>query len=113
MNENRYLSYKGYKGSVEYSAEDHILHGKVLGIRDLVSFEGNSVEEITADFKETIDEYLAVCEAEGIAPDKPYKGSFSVRISPELHIAAATYAKEHGISMNRVVSTAIHNLVTN
>lgn len=69
MNENRYLSYKGYKGSVEYSAEDCILHGKVLGIRDLVSYEGESVEEITADFKETIDEYLAVCEAEGIAPE--------------------------------------------
>lgn len=67
------LKYKGYEGSVEYSEEDNILHGRVLFIRDLISYEGSSLEELKSDFRGAIDDYLTGCEDMGIDPDKPVK----------------------------------------
>lgn len=65
------LSYKGYSGSVEYSAEDSVFHGKVLGIKSLLSYEGDSVASITEDFQSAVDEYLEFCAGKGIAPERP------------------------------------------
>ena len=70
---NNVLEYKGYFGSVEYSVEDHILHGKVLGIRSLISYEGNNLKELMDDFRGAIDDYFIVCEAEGMALEGPYQ----------------------------------------
>lgn len=101
------LSYKNYNGTIEYSAEDDCLFGKVTGLKSLISYEGNSVQELKEDFVNAIDEYLADCEERGVAPELPYKGTFNVRISPELHRNIAVYAIEHGKSLNSAVEDAI------
>ena len=101
------LQYKGYDGSVLYSAEDRLLHGRILGIRDMVSYEGTDVEGLEENFKAAVDEYLAFCEAEGKTPDIPFKGSFNIRISQELHQRAALFAEQNKRKLNSVVSEAL------
>nr|MBS0036628.1 type II toxin-antitoxin system HicB family antitoxin [Saprospiraceae bacterium] len=102
-----HLEYKGYTGTIEYSKEDKLLYGKVVGIRGLLSYEGTTGTELEADFKEVIDEYLADCKVAGIKPEKPFKGSFNVRIPSELHRDAALKAMELNTSLNRFVSESI------
>jgi predicted HicB family RNase H-like nuclease len=103
----KHLEYKGYTGSIEYSKEDDLLYGKVLGIRGLISYEGTTGKELEQDFKEVIDEYLADCKEQGIAVEKPFKGSFNVRISKELHQKAALLAMEEEMSLNNFVAESI------
>lgn len=105
------LSYKNYNGTVEYSKEDSCLFGKVIGIKSLISYEGNSVQELEQDFKNAIDGYLEDCIERNIQPEQSYKGTFNVRISPELHRNIAVYAIEHGKSLNAAVEEAIGNMV--
>jgi predicted HicB family RNase H-like nuclease len=105
------LSYKNYNGTVEYSKEDGCLFGKVVGIKSLLSYEGKSIQELEQDFQTVIDEYIADCEERGVQPEQPYKGSFNVRISPELHRTIAIYAMEHGKTLNAVVEEAIGKIV--
>ncbi|MCM1048057.1 MAG: type II toxin-antitoxin system HicB family antitoxin [Clostridiales bacterium] len=105
------LSYKNYNGTVEYSKEDNCLFGKVIGIKSLLSYEGSSVNELEQDFQNVIDEYLQYCKERGVEPEQSYKGTFNVRISPELHRNIAIYAIEHGKSLNAVVEEAIGNMV--
>jgi predicted HicB family RNase H-like nuclease len=101
------LQYKGYDGSVLYSAEDKLLHGRILGIRDMVSFGGAGVKSLERNFKAAVDEYLAFCKAEGKKPNKPFKGSLKIRISRGLHQRAAQYAEEHEMKLNAVVQQAL------
>ncbi len=105
------LSYKNYNGTVEYSKEDKCLFGKVIGIKSLLSYEGDSVQELEEDFQDVIDRYLEDCKERNIEPEQPYKGTFNVRISPELHRNIAVYAIEHGKSLNAVVEEVIVNMV--
>jgi len=105
------LSYKNYNGTVEYSKEDNCLFGKVIGMRSLLSYEGDSVRELEQDFQQVIDDYLADCKERDVEPEQPYKGTFNVRISPELHRNIAVYAIEHGKSLNAAVEEAIGNMV--
>ena len=101
------LSYKNYTGTVEFSREDHCLFGKVIGLKSLLSYEGNSIQELEEDFQNVIDEYLQDCEERNIAPEQPYKGSFNVRINPELHRSIAIYAFENGKTLNATVEEAL------
>lgn len=105
------LSYKNYNGTVEYSREDNCLFGKVVGIKSLLSYEGESVQELEQDFRNVIDEYLSDCKNRDVEPEQPYKGTFNIRISPELHRNIAIYAMEHGKSLNAAVEEAIGNMV--
>lgn len=105
------LQYKGYTGSVEFSEEDECLFGKVLGVRALISYEGMSVQELKKDFMDSIDDYLAMCEQEGMPPEKSYKGSFNVRVSPDIHRDAAICAAESGLSLNSFVAQALSNAI--
>ena len=105
------LSYKNYNGTVEYSSADGCLFGKVIGIKSLLSYEGASVQELEHDFHTVIDEYLDDCKERSVQPEQPYKGTFNVRISPELHRNIAIYAIEHGKSLNAAVEEAIGNMV--
>jgi predicted HicB family RNase H-like nuclease len=109
----KYLEYNGYTGSIEYSSEDDLLFGKVLGIKGLISFEGKTGKDLETDFKEAIDEYLAGCKDEGRVPEKPFKGSFNVRISPELHQKAALMAIEEKTSLNNLVAESLRMRVLN
>jgi predicted HicB family RNase H-like nuclease len=106
------LDYKGYSGTVEYSDADKILHGKVLGIRSLLSYEGDSVDSLRSDFEDVIDDYIETCAADGTEPEKPYKGSFNVRVTPEIHRSLAVYALTHGQTLNSTVEEAIKRLIT-
>lgn len=105
------LFYKNYNGTVEYSREDSCLFGKVIGIKSLLSYEGESVRELEQDFQNVIDEYLLDCEERNVKPEQPYKGTFNIRISPELHRNIAIYAIEHGKSLNAAVEEAIGNMI--
>ena len=103
-----YLKYKGYTGSVDYSEEDKCLHGKVLGMmRDGITYEGETVEELTKDFEGAIDDYLRMCEQKGITPRKPYSGVLNVRLSPEIHGGAAMAASKEGITINAFIRNAV------
>lgn len=106
------LSYKKYNGTVEYSKEEECLFGKVVGIKSLLSYEGNSIQELEQDFKNVIDEYLNDCEERNVQPEQPYKGTFNVRIRPELHRSIALYAIEHGKSLNAAVEEAIEKVIS-
>ena len=109
---NNTIEYKGYIGSVEFSAEDSIFHGKVQGIRALISYEGTNAQELVNDFHNAIDDYLELCSEENIEPEKAYKGSFNVRISPELHKKAVVYAYSQQTSLNRVMEDALYNYIS-
>ena len=108
---NSLLFYKNYNGTVEYSREDNCLFGKVVGIKSLLSYEGDSIHELEADFRSVIDEYLEDCVERNVTPETPFKGTFNIRISPELHRNIAIYAMEHGKTLNAVVEEAIGNMV--
>jgi predicted HicB family RNase H-like nuclease len=101
------LEYKGYNGSVLYSAADRILYGRVVGTRDAITYEGSDVTGLERNFKKAVDEYLRFCKAEGKAPDTPFKGSFNVRLGHELHKRAALYAETHQQKLNAVVHDAL------
>jgi len=105
------MEYKGYVGNVEFSEEDEVFFGKVIGIRSLVSYEGATAKELIKDFHDAVDEYLALCEAEGKEPEKAYKGSFNIRISPELHKQAVRCAESNQMSLNSFVEKALKHLV--
>lgn len=108
---NDLLSYKHYNGTVEYSKEDACLFGKVVGVKSLLSYEGNSIQELERAFQTVIEDYLADCQERNVQPEQPYIGSFHVRISPELHRNIAVYAIEHGKSLDAAVEEAIGNMV--
>jgi predicted HicB family RNase H-like nuclease len=105
------LQYKGYDGSVEYSAKDRVLHGSLLGIRDAIVYEGVDVDSLESNFRAAVDEYLAFCAAEDKAPDQPFKGSFNVRVGSELHKRAALFAEAHNQKLNSVVSKALEEFL--
>ena len=101
------MEYKGYYGTVEYSLEDQVLHGKVVGINGLLSYEGETIKDLEDDFHGVVDEYLADCKSEGLKPQKSYKGVFNVRVTPDLHRDLALTAEEKGETLNKVVSDAL------
>ncbi len=101
------IEYKGYVGSIEFSLEDELFYGKVQGIRSLISYEGTNASELIEDFHKAVDDYLELCKEEGKEPEKAYKGSFNVRLSPELHKKIAIYAMEHGISLNSFIEQSV------
>jgi predicted HicB family RNase H-like nuclease len=105
------LKYKGYIGSVAYSEPDKVFFGKLEGIDDLVNYEGESVQEITAAFQEAVEDYLIFCEEHNVKPEKSYTGTFNVRIPPATHRDIANLAAEAGISINAFVKKALGDAV--
>ena len=105
---NNIIEYKGYVGSVEFSESDGLFYGKVQGIRSLISYEGTNASELIADFHGAIDDYLALCEEEGTAPEIAYKGSLNVRFKKsDTHRRAAIYAITHQQSLNSFIEEAV------
>ena len=101
------LEYKGYTGSVEFSREDRLFFGKILFIDSLLMFHGQTVDELEAAFQETVDRYLAHCETTGKSPNKPYSGTFNVRIGSDRHKALAEVAYRSRVSINEIICKAI------
>jgi predicted HicB family RNase H-like nuclease len=99
------LEYKGYVGTVE--ADEGTFVGRVVGLRDVITFEGRSFEEVERAFRESVDDYLAFCAERGEPPDRPYSGKIPLRIGPELHRKAAARARAEGLSLNQWIARRI------
>jgi len=97
------LKYKGYTGHVEFDDETDIFHGEILDTRDVVTFQGKTVEELRRAFRESIDDYLEFCIERNEKPEKPFSGKFVVRLPPSLHQRAYVKAMEEGKSLNQLV----------
>ena len=95
------MTYKGYTGTVEYNEEDNCLFGRIAGIRDIISYEGESVTEMRQAFEGAVDDYLARCALTGKEPNKPYSGKFVLRVDPAVHARIAAKALMHGKSLNQ------------
>ena len=108
---NNTFEYRGYIGTIEFSEEDALFFGKVMGIRSLISYEVKNANELISDFHSAVDDYLAVCEAEGREPEKAYKGCFNIRISPELHKQLVVCATSRQMSLNSFVENALRKSV--
>lgn len=108
---NSVLEYKGYHTAIEFDNDDFVLKGKIEGIKDLVYFESKDADSIEKEFHDAVDDYLEFCKEVGKTPEKEYKGTFNVRISPELHKKLAFKAIKNGESLNSCVEKAIENYV--
>lgn len=95
------LTYKGYSGHVEFDDEAGLFHGEVLDTRDVITFQGTSVEELTQAFQDSIDDYLEFCEKRGEQPDKPFSGRVMLRVPPTLHRRVYAQARREGKSLNQ------------
>ena len=98
------MTYKGYTARIDFDGDDRIFFGRLAGIRDIITFHGETVDELEAAFKEAVDDYLETCVKLGEEPNKPYSGKLTLRIPPSVHAAIATAAETSGKSLNKWVS---------
>ncbi|MBB2205471.1 type II toxin-antitoxin system HicB family antitoxin [Gluconacetobacter takamatsuzukensis] len=101
------MTYKGYHARVAFEAEDCVFAGRIAGINDVVTFEGESVGELRAAFEDAVDDYLATCAEVGKSPEKPYSGKIMFRVAPEVHARAALAAELSGVSLNQWAERAL------
>ena len=107
------MEYKGYIGKVEIDDEAGILHGEVINIRDVITFEGVTVDEVHKAFRESVDDYLEFCAQRGESPEKPFSGKFVVRLPTELHRKAYIEAKLADKSLNSWVTEVLQSVLQN
>lgn len=105
------LEYKGYTAHVELDTEAEVFHGKVLDTRDVITFQGRSVDEVQQAFRDSIDDYLEFCAQRGEEPDKPFSGRLMVRLSPQLHRQLYARAKQEGKSLNQLISEKLERAI--
>ncbi len=101
------MEYKGYFAKVDYDDGADIFHGEVINLRDVITFEGETVRELKQAFQDSVDDYLAFCADRGEDPEKPYSGKFVVRVEPELHKNISMEARKKGKSLNVWVKDAL------
>ncbi len=105
------MEYKGYFAKVVFDEEANIFHGEVINLRDVITFEGETVIELRRAFQDSVDDYLEFCAERGENPEKPYSGRFVVRVEPELHKTIAIEARKRGKSINALVSEALSKAI--
>lgn len=103
------MEYKGYIGQVEFDDDAEIFHGEVVNTRDIITFQGKSVEELKTAFNDSVDDYLDWCAERGEESDKPYSGRFLVRISPDLHRDLSIEARRQSLSLNTLVARRLES----
>jgi len=101
------MEYKGYLGSAEFSAEDEVFQGKLVGIRDLVTYQTTTAAELKTSFHDAVDDYIRTCQENGRKPDVPFKGTFNVRVGRSLRKRAAMAAAQRKTKLNAIVSEAL------
>jgi predicted HicB family RNase H-like nuclease len=106
------MKYKGYHGQVTYDEEAKLFHGEVVGLRDVITFQGTSVDELEQAFKDSVNEYLDFCKELGRDPEKPFSGKLMLRLPPEIHERAAYEARNSGVSLNAWLKHGIQHLLT-
>lgn len=107
------MTYKGYKADITFDSDANTFYGEILNSAAVIHFRGNSIEDLEKSFREGIDEYLQVCEEEGIAPERPFSGEFRVRISPDLHKKIFFQAKKEKLSINKFAIQAFEEKLLN
>ena len=105
------MTYKGYSGSVRFDDEAELFHGEVIGLRDVVTFQGRTVDELKQAFHDSIDDYLEFCESRSEDPDKPFSGKFLLRVDPVLHRRLAQLSADDGESLNNWIASRLGELV--
>ena len=105
------MQYKKYFGHIEYDDEAKIFHGEVIGLKDVITFQGTTVDEIEKAFKDSIDDYLSWCKERGEKPEKPYSGKFNLRIPPELHAKLVAHAELENTSLNIYIKETLKRAV--
>ena len=101
------MKYRGYQARITYDDDASVFHGEVVGTRDVIFFEGTSIENLRAEMQVSIDDYLAMCAERGQEPDKPFSGKIPLRITSDLHRDAAQAAETEGKSLNSWIADAI------
>ncbi len=101
------LSHKGYSARIEFDPEDRIFFGRIAGIRDIITFHGESVDALVSAFEEAVDDYLLTCKQLGQSPNKPYSGRLMLRLPEAVHAAIAAAAEVRGKSINQWASEAL------
>ncbi len=101
------LEHRGYRGVVIFDDEAGLLHGEVVDTRDVITFQGSSVSEVQQAFRDSVDEYLAICSERGREPDRPYSGRIALRLPPRVHRAAAAAARTERKSLNAWLSELV------
>ena len=104
------LKYKGYTGHAEFDDETGIFHGEVLDLRDVMTFQGKTVQEIERAFRDSVDDYLAFCRERGEEPDRPFSGRLMLRLPPRLHRKAYVSARREGKSLNQWISEKVEQV---
>jgi predicted HicB family RNase H-like nuclease len=103
------MKYKGYTGVVEYDEDAQCLHGRVIGIRDVITFQADNCSEIIKEFHQSVDYYLEFCAERGEGPEKSYSGQFVLRIDPKLHRQIVNAAREKSLTMNGFINYILEN----
>jgi predicted HicB family RNase H-like nuclease len=98
------MKYKGYFGEVTYDDKAKLFHGEVIGLKDVITFQGKSVNELKKAFQDSINDYLAWCQERGEQPEKTYSGKLHIRMNPNLHAHLSLEAAHQGISLNDLVN---------
>ena len=104
------MQYKGYMGRVEFDDKADIFHGEVIGLRDVITFQGKTVGQVKRAFRESVDDYLEFCTKRGEKPEKPFTGRFMLRIPSDLHRKVYVAAKQSGASLNAWIVRTLENL---
>jgi predicted HicB family RNase H-like nuclease len=102
--------YKGYYGHADYDHHADLFHGEVIGTRDVITFQGRSIDEVRKAFRDSIDDYLQFCRQRGESPDKPFSGKFLVRVSPQLHKQISVLAERAGTSLNAMIADCLKRI---
>ncbi|MGD0362187.1 MAG: type II toxin-antitoxin system HicB family antitoxin [Bryobacteraceae bacterium] len=97
------MTYKGYQARVELDEDAGVFHGEVIDTRDVITFQGSSVDQLKQAFEDSVDDYLEFCASRGEDPEKPYSGKFLVRVPPGIHREIMAEARRQGKSLNAYV----------
>jgi predicted HicB family RNase H-like nuclease len=103
------MEHRGYTGVSFVDEESESLYGHVIGLRDVITFQGDSVAELSQSFRDSVDDYLEFCQSLGRSPEKPYSGRFLLRIPPALHRALSNAAEKTGVSINSLIESILES----
>ena len=101
------MEYLGYRATVAFDEEANTLHGEVINARGVITFQGDSVEDLLVAFKDSVDDYLKFCIERGLDPGKPCSGRISLRVTPDIHSAALSAATSEGKSLNAWIADTV------
>jgi predicted HicB family RNase H-like nuclease len=105
------MTHGGYTARIEFDERDNIFVGRILGLRSIISFHGETVAQLRREFAAAVKDYLADCKAQGVEPEKPASGKLLLRVPPEVHSRALVAAQAKGKSLNQWATEALQRAV--